>query len=40
MEELIVALPSLRLFVDAKGDWQFAHAETWEILFDTLVGAT
>ncbi|EKM56708.1 uncharacterized protein PHACADRAFT_93145, partial [Phanerochaete carnosa HHB-10118-sp] len=38
MEELLVALPSLRMFVDARGNWESAHAETWEVLFDTLVG--
>ena len=38
IEELLIALPSIRAFVDARGDWEFALAETWEILFDALVG--
>ncbi|GJE86300.1 hypothetical protein PsYK624_023800 [Phanerochaete sordida] len=37
IEELLVALPSLRSFVDGRGNWDYAHAEAWEILFDTLV---
>jgi hypothetical protein len=38
IEELLIALPSIRALVDARGDWEFARAETWEILFDSLVG--
>ena len=38
IEELLLALPSVRALVDERGDWEFARAETWEILFDSLVG--
>ena len=38
IEELLVALPHVRTFIDARGDWAFALAEAWEILFDSLVG--
>lgn len=38
MEEILIALPNVRVFAEARGDWEFARAEAWEILFDSLVG--
>lgn len=40
MEEIFLALPSLWKLIDTHGDREYTSSEVWEILYDSLIGAS